>query len=60
MNKFMSRLEVQARIKVLREELEERHKYGTIKLAATDGSPIATEALQDELFALIYKLSKME
>lgn len=56
----MTRLEVQARIKVLREELENRHKYGTVKLAAADGSPIAVEKLQSEMYSLIYKLTKME
>ena len=55
-----TKLEIQTRIKVLREELENRHKYGTIKMAASDGSPIPTESLQKELYSLIYKLSKFE
>lgn len=55
----MTRTELQARIKVLRDELDNRHKYGTIKLAKTDGSPIAAEDLQKEMFSLIYKLSKL-
>ena len=58
--KFMTRLEVQNRIKTLREELENRHKYGTVKLASEDGEPISTAKLQNEMYALIYKLSKME
>lgn len=60
MTQFMSRLEVQARIKVLKEELESRHKTGLTKMAAEDGKPIPTIELQNELFKLIYKLSKME
>lgn len=56
----MTRLEVQNRIKTLREELENRHKYGTVKLASKDGEPISTAKLQNEMYALIYKLSKME
>jgi len=56
----MTRLETQTRIKALREELETRHKYGTVKMAAETGEPIPTETLQNELYALIYRLSKME
>lgn len=56
----MTRLEVQTRIKALREELETRHKYGTVKMASEDGKPVPTEELQNEMFALIYRLSKME
>lgn len=55
----MTRLEMQTRIKALREELENRHKYGTVKMA-TDGNPIATESLQDEMYQLIYRLSKLD
>lgn len=56
----MTRLDIQARIKSLRDELENRHKYGTVKMAATDGSPIPTEHLQNELYSLLYKLSKFD
>ncbi len=56
----MTRSEVQARITALREELETRHKHGTVKMAAADGTPISTEKLQNELYSLIYKLSKRE
>lgn len=60
MNPFMTRLEIQARIRTIREELESRHKTGMVKMAKTDGTPISTEVLQNEMFALIYKLSKFE
>jgi len=53
----MTRTEMQARVTALREELENRYKYGAIKMAA-DGKPISTEMLQNELYSLIYKLSK--
>ena len=56
----MTRLEVQSKIKALREELETRHKYGTVKIAKADGSPVETEVLQNELYSLVYRLSKME
>lgn len=56
----MTRSEMQSRIRVLREELENRHKYGTTKLASADGTPIPVKDLQDELYSLIYKLSKSE
>lgn len=56
----MTRSEIQARVTALREELETRHKYGTIKMAASDGTPISTEKIQNELYSLIYKLSKRE
>mgnify|MGYP000747654787 CR=1 FL=1 len=56
----MTRSEMQSRIRVLREELENRHKYGSIKLAAADGTPIPVKELQDELYSLIYRLSKSE
>ncbi len=56
----MTRTEMQARVTALREELENRHKYGTIKMASTDGTPITTEALQNEMYSLIYKLSKRD
>jgi hypothetical protein len=56
----MTRLELQSQIKALREELENRYKTGAVKLAATDGTPIPTKDVQNQLFSLIYKLSKME
>jgi hypothetical protein len=56
----MTRIEIQTRINLLREELESRHKYGTIKLANTDGSPVSAEKLQAEMYNLIYKISKYE
>lgn len=56
----MTRLETQTKIKALREELENRHKYGTVKIAKADGTPVDTELLQSELYSLIYRLSKME
>lgn len=56
----MNRLEMQLRIKALREELEARHKTGLVKIANEDGSPVPTEKLQDELYKLIYRLSTDE
>lgn len=56
----MTRTEIQTRIRALREELENRHKYGTVKIADSNGVAIATEKIQNEMFSLIYKLSKME
>lgn len=57
---FISRLEMQIRIKAIREELETRHKYGTIKMAADDGQPLPTEDLQNEMYSLIYRISKLD
>jgi hypothetical protein len=56
----MTRLEIQARIKVLRDELEARHKYGIVKIAKEDGTPVDVETLQNEMFNLTYRLSKFE
>jgi hypothetical protein len=56
----MTRLEMQARVNALREELENRHKYGAVKLANADGTPVPAEKLQNEMYSLIYKLSKMD
>jgi len=56
----MTRTEMQARVSALREELESNHKTGTVKLANTDGSPVSTEKLQNELYSLIYRLSKRD
>lgn len=55
-----TRLEIQTRVRAIREELENRHKTGMVKMAKADGTPVPTETLQNEMFALIYKLSKME
>lgn len=55
-----TRLEIQTRVKAIRDELEARHKTGMVKMAKSDGTPIPTETLQSELYSLIYKLSKME
>lgn len=56
----MTRSEMQTRISALREELEHRYKYGTVKLADANGTPIPVESLQKELYSLIYRLSKRE
>lgn len=56
----MTYLELQIRVKALKEELENRHKYGTVKLSSGDGSPISVEELQSELYNLLYKMSKFE
>jgi hypothetical protein len=58
--KLITRSEMQTRINFLREELENRHKYGTVKIANSDGTPVSTLELQNELYSLIYKLSKRE
>ena len=60
MNKFMSKFEMQTRVRAIREELETRTKTGMTKMAAEDGSPIPTETLQNEMFSLIYRLSKFD
>lgn len=60
MTQFMTRLEIQARVKTIREELEARHKTGMVKMAKADGTPIPTETLQNEMYSLIYRLSKFE
>jgi hypothetical protein len=60
MQKFMTRLEMQARVRELREELETRVKTGMVKMAADNGEPISSEALQTEMYSLIYRLSKSE
>jgi hypothetical protein len=56
----MNTLDIQTRIKALRDELENRHKFGAIKMASFDGTPIPTEKLQEELYSLIYKKTKIE
>jgi hypothetical protein len=55
----MTRIELQTRILALRQELDTRYKYGTVKIANADGSPVPVEILQNEMFSLIYKLSKV-
>lgn len=57
---MITRNEMQTRVNELREELENRHKYGTVKIADANGSPVPVETLQNELYSLIYKLSKRE
>lgn len=57
----MTRLEIQLRIKALREELDNRHKLGTVKVASVfDGKATTTKELQNELFSLLYRLSRLE
>lgn len=56
----MTKSEMQTRVNALREELETRYKYGTIKLANSDGTPASTEKLQNEMYSLIYKISKRD
>ena len=56
----MTRIEMQIRIKTLQEELEARHKYGTVKIAGPDGKPVPIEELQNELYKLKYRLSKLD
>ncbi len=55
---MLRKQEMQRRVKELRAELEARHKYGMIKMADNSGKPIDTDILQEELYSLIYKLSK--
>ena len=57
---MMTRSEIAMRIKAIREELENRHKTGTVKMAAANGASITTEELQNEMFRLTYKMSKMD
>lgn len=54
----MTRTDMQVRIREIKKELETRHKYGTVKMASPDGTPISIDVLQKELFSLIYKASK--
>lgn len=56
----MTRTEMQIRVRELREELENRVKTGLAKMADADGSPISVQKLQDEMYSLIYKLSKID
>ena len=56
----MTRLEIQVRIKNLQQELETRHTTGIAKMANADNAPISVSVLQNELFKLIYKMSKLD
>ena len=56
----MTRIEIQTRIIELKNELENRHKYGTVKIADNNNDPIPAEKLQEEMFKLIYRLSKFD
>lgn len=56
----MSSTEIQSRIRLIREELETRTKTGIVKMATEEGAPISSESLQNEMFSLIYRLSKFE
>lgn len=60
MTQFMTRTEMTTRVREIRAELETRHKTGMTKLANEDGSPVSTDSLQNEMFSLIYRLSKSE
>ena len=56
----MTTTEIKTRIRELKEELENRFKYGTFKISSPTGAPVSTEKLQNELYNLIYKISKIE
>jgi hypothetical protein len=56
----MTKTEMKSRIRMLKDELNTRHKYGIVKMAQSNGEPIKVEDLQNELFSLIYQESKME
>lgn len=55
----MNELELRSQIRELKAELETRYKTGTVKIATADGTPIPTLTIQNQLFALNYKLSKL-
>ena len=55
----MTRSDMQARIRAIKEELESRHKHGAVKMASNDGTPVPVNILQNELFNLIYRVSKI-
>jgi hypothetical protein len=57
----MTRLELQIKIKALRDELEDRHS-GIFKKSSDsdDKSLVSSATLQNELYKLIYRLSKVE
>ena len=52
-------IDIRVRIGKLREELEARYNFGIVKMASESGEPIPTQTLQDELYRLTYKLSKL-
>lgn len=54
-----NKTQIKTRIAAIREELENRYKYGTVKIAQADGTPVPTEDLQNEMYNLTYKLSKI-
>lgn len=54
----MTRSEMQSKIRILRDELENRYKYGTVKLAKEDGVALSSKEIQEEMYSLIYKMSK--
>ena len=56
----MTRIEIISKIRVLRDELENRTKYGTVKIANKDGSVPTILQLQNDLYSLVYRLSKFE
>ena len=56
----MTKIEMYTRIREIRDELEQRYRNGSPKLANADGSIPSTAKLQEELYSLIYKLSKAE
>jgi hypothetical protein len=60
MNTLITRSDINTRIREIRTELESRHKTGMVKMAQSDGTPISTETLQNEMFALTYRLSKFD
>jgi hypothetical protein len=57
---MITKSQILIRIRSLREELESRHKTGMAKIADNSGTIVATEILQNELYSLILKLSRME
>jgi hypothetical protein len=59
MTNLQTKSQIESRIKEIRTELDTRHKYGIVKMASDDGKPISAEVLQNEMFKLIYKLSKI-
>ena len=56
---YLSQIEIANRINLIRNELENRNKTGIAKLANEQGNFISTEDLQNEMYSLIYKLSKL-
>lgn len=55
----MNELQLRSEIAKLRAELDNRFKFGTTKIANADGTPVPTEQLQNRMFGLIYKLSRL-